>query len=382
MLAKEAPGEPLTLDGDALSELVTTVSLLARWRHHPLWSSLRDSLVSPDEVPHTVMTLGIASMLVDAGNGVGLVDHVGAQQRVPDLWLVPRIIERLEIEVKTPVALQSPGQEGLKADVIERVSALIDAAAGTKRGQLNPEHSGIVAIGSYHLGQTGLDQLETAVRKVLDRQARAKRKGHLIAVVAFEATYQLTTMVDESGVVISTGFSPAMHHRLVIHPAYAGTLSIDQSPWQMWPSPTAPTPQDRVPASASNRPVEAPNPVSVGSHRADRYAHRVEGLTYEDRVIRVAELAGEKGVIENARFVGCDIKGPAVIIVRDSTLSNSNLGGPSADAVLWEISPARTVVVGAILAQGCVFDRCTFMNIGFAGPPELIAKMREGIKGS
>lgn len=235
MLAKQDPGQPLVLDGDALSELLTTVSLFARWRHHPLWPSLRDSIVNPDEVQHTVMTLGIASMLVDAGNGVGLVDHSAAKQRVPDLWLVPRIIERLEIEVKTPLALRAPGPEGLKTDAMALVTELVDAAASTKGGQLNPEHSGIVAIGSFHLGPKGLDEVEAAIQKVLDRQARAKRKPHLIAVIVLEVTHQLTTSVDQSGAVISTSFSPAINHRLVVHPAYGGTLSINQSPWQRWP---------------------------------------------------------------------------------------------------------------------------------------------------
>jgi hypothetical protein len=186
------------------------------------------------------MTLGVASLLVDAGNGVGLIDHAGARHWVPDLWLVPRIIERLEIEVKTPLALRSPGPGGLKADAVRLVTELVDMAAGTKAGQLNPEHSGIVAIGSFHLGEQGLNQLEGAVQKVLERQAKASRKPHLIAVIVFEVTYQLTTVLETSGAVVSTSFSPAINHRLVVHPGYAGTLAIQQTPWQSWPGSSAP----------------------------------------------------------------------------------------------------------------------------------------------
>lgn len=328
------------------------------------------------------MTLGLASMLVDAGNGVGLVDHIGAMQRVPDLWLVPRIIERLEIEVKTPLALRSPGPGGLKTDAIKLVTDLVDAAASTKSGQLDPEHSGIVAIGSFHVGQTGLDQLQIAVRKVLDRQAGANRKPHLIAVVVFEVTYQLTTFVEPSGGLISTGFSPSIQHRLIMHPAYGGTLSIEQSPWQLWAGAPGPRPPNTTPASPAGRAHGIRNPFGFRAQRKGRYVERVANRTYRDRVIRITELAGDRGVIENARFIGCDIKGPGVIVLKDSTLSDSNLGGPSADAVLWEIPPTRPVVVGAILAQGCEFDRCTFMNIGFAGPPDLIAQMRAGTKDS
>jgi hypothetical protein len=383
MLAKQPPSEPVTLDADALSELLTTLALFKRWRNHPLFPSLRDSLANPKEVQHTVMTLGIASMLVDAGNGVGLIDHRGSRHPVPDLWLVPRIIERLEIEVKTPLALRSPGPGGLKTDAIRLVTDIVDAAAGTKGGQLNPEHSGIVAIGSFHLGEKGLDQLETAVRNVLGSQAKAKRKPHLIAVVVFEVTYQVTTFLDPSGALISTGFSPAISNRLVKHPAYGGALTIQQAPWQLWPGSTdAPLPPG--PSASVGQPAATPNPVGLTSPQGGRYPDHVaeRTRTYRDRVIRIAEVAGERGVIENARFIGCDVKGPAVLILKDSTLRHSNLGGPTADAVLWEIPPTRPVIVGAILVQACVFERCTFMNVGFAGPREMIAKMRAEATGS
>ena len=100
--------------------------------------------------------------------------------------------------------------------------------------------------------------------------------------------------------------------------------------------------------------------------------------TYKDRVIRLCELVAENGVLTSVRFDHCDIKGPAVVVLQDSTLSHSNLGSPSADAILWEIPLSRPVVVGAILAKDCVFDRCTFFNVGFAGPPTLIQKIRAG----
>jgi hypothetical protein len=76
--------------------------------------------------------------------------------------------------------------------------------------------------------------------------------------------------------------------------------------------------------------------------------------------------------------VNCHIDGPAVIVPQDTWLSNSDLGGPSPDAVLWEILPERTVVVGAILAKGCTFDVCEFRNVGFAGPTGFIEEVKQG----
>ena len=231
-LAAQRGGDTVTLDGDALTELMAALAFFRRWRHHPVWPRLRDSLANPDEVQHSVMTLGVASLLVDTGNGVGLVDHVGAAGRVPDLWLVPRIAECLEVEVKTPLVLRAPGPDGINADAIGLLTRLIDEAAGTRGGQLNPALSGLVAIGSFHLGEKGLDRIADVAKQVLDRQSRAKRKPHLIAVVVFEVTYQLTTMLDEKGNAVSTSATPAINHRMVFHPGYEGTLSIGhKTPW-------------------------------------------------------------------------------------------------------------------------------------------------------
>src|SRR5439155_8179506 len=239
-LANRKPEEPIELDGDALSELVSTVELFMRWRHHPAWPSLRDSLVNASEVQHSVMTLGIASLLVDAGNGVELVDHSGAEHRVCDVVLVPRIIERLEIEVKTPIVLRH-GKQFVGVDARKLAADVIDRAAATTGGQLDPKHSGIVAIGAFHLGKDGLDRLEAAVTEVLARQAKAGRKEHLMAVIIFEVSFEVTTSSGGPALPTVTGMSPAINHRLVNYPGYGRTLSFSQqTPWKEWPTPSDP----------------------------------------------------------------------------------------------------------------------------------------------
>jgi hypothetical protein len=107
----------------------------------------------------------------------------------------------------------------------------------------------------------------------------------------------------------------------------------------------------------------------------------IEAKQLSDRVVHLSQLAGEKGLLDGITFIGCDIKGPAVLVLQACTLSNCNLGGPSPDAVLWEVPATRSVIVGAILAARCVFEKCTFMNIGIAGPPELIRQIRDSMPG-
>jgi len=106
-----------------------------------------------------------------------------------------------------------------------------------------------------------------------------------------------------------------------------------------------------------------------------------EGVQHIEREdVRLCELAGTEGVIEGLHFTDCQITGPAVLVVQgDFSLVNSEiLGNP--DAYLWEIPPNRSRVVGAILVKDCKFERCTFKNVGWAGPPEFIERVRQSVE--
>ncbi len=102
---------------------------------------------------------------------------------------------------------------------------------------------------------------------------------------------------------------------------------------------------------------------------------------YRDAVIRIVELAGEQGVLEGFVFESCDLKGPAVVVPQGSNFANSSLVGDP-DALLWEIPLDRPEVIGAILVRNCTFEGCTFMNVGFAGPPEFVQQVRQSLGSS
>jgi hypothetical protein len=102
----------------------------------------------------------------------------------------------------------------------------------------------------------------------------------------------------------------------------------------------------------------------------------VDDKTYEDRVIKITDLVGDDGLLDGFTFIGCHIKGPAVIWLAGSTLSN-NVLSDTADAVLWDILPGRQRITGAVIAKGCTFERCTFVNIGLSAPPDDLRQMRE-----
>jgi hypothetical protein len=260
----------IDLDGNMLSELVTVVSLFRRWSEHPMWAKLVATLTHETEVQHSLMVLAVASYLVDAGNGVGIVGAASAG-RIADLWAEPSLLERLDVEVKTPQDLRGPRESPLQLDEAVRVvERQVKKAASTRHGQLKPDGSGILALGAYHLGEGATDLLKAAAESVLRRQTG--RKEHLAGIIVAELSYQTETVVDASGQVIST-FGPTLENRLVRHPGYRGDLELHEGepPWRQFsPQPPA-APQDSGQASRRTR---TPSAAQADERRAKRKMQR------------------------------------------------------------------------------------------------------------
>lgn len=99
-----------------------------------------------------------------------------------------------------------------------------------------------------------------------------------------------------------------------------------------------------------------------------------------EKVVNLVELAGDDGVLEGYRFENCRVKGPVVLVVNGefNLVGNTIEGDP--EAFLWEISPDRSHVLGAILVKDSTFEGCTFINVGLAGYPEFIEQIRQGVE--
>lgn len=246
--AQDGPGN-LTLDGDLLSEAWATVTMFRRWQFHPTWPELARSLVDPTSVQHTVMTLLVASYLVDSGNGVS-ISASNRAGRIPDLWAQPTVIERLEVEVKAPIDLRGPLtlplDAGRAGGLIRR---LLDEAGSSSHGQLDPTSSGVLAIGAFHLGPGGIETLERAAMRVLARQAR--RKPHVVGILVCEATYL------ESYVNRELTLTPVMNQRLIRHPGYTGGLEVRTDPDAHLQLPPDPAPRRSATAPGEVRPNRA-----------------------------------------------------------------------------------------------------------------------------
>lgn len=101
---------------------------------------------------------------------------------------------------------------------------------------------------------------------------------------------------------------------------------------------------------------------------------------HDEDVVRITDLVDDDGVLEGHEFTGSVIKGPAVLILQgESKLVNNEFEG-EIDALLWEISPSRREVIGAILVKDSTFEGCTFMNVGVAGSRSFIRRLRKNLE--
>lgn len=95
-----------------------------------------------------------------------------------------------------------------------------------------------------------------------------------------------------------------------------------------------------------------------------------------DRVVRLVDLAVLDDVIRGLEFTNRLVVGPAVIVPLGATsFVNSGFDGDQG-SLLWELSPQRQSILGAIGIEDCNFTGCRFTRIGLAGPPELVSRLR------
>src|SRR5439155_21010616 len=92
--------------------------------------------------------------------------------------------------------------------------------------------------------------------------------------------------------------------------------------------------------------------------------------------IRLIDYADANSMVTNQSFVDALILGPVVVApISDVAFGGTWEGNP--DAIFIEIPDGR-YVFGIIGLSNVTFDRCVFRNVGIAGTPETIAKLRKG----
>jgi hypothetical protein len=98
---------------------------------------------------------------------------------------------------------------------------------------------------------------------------------------------------------------------------------------------------------------------------------------YEREVVRIAQVAQDDGVIRDTDFESCDVRGPAILVPLGGTvIENNRFNAHDFEAVLWEVAPERSRVIGAIGLENCRITGCQLTNVGIAGPADLLAQFR------
>jgi hypothetical protein len=103
------------------------------------------------------------------------------------------------------------------------------------------------------------------------------------------------------------------------------------------------------------------------------------GRLFQGEDVTLSRLAGVEATIDGFRFQDCVILGPAVLVMQDVQLVDCDFGGEPSE-LLWEISDERQRVMGAILVSDSVFEKCRFINVGFAGPTAFVEAFTEELQ--
>ena len=115
----------------------------------------------------------------------------------------------------------------------------------------------------------------------------------------------------------------------------------------------------------------------------------VDAIGYETlspKVVRISDLTRESDIIAGRTFEDLIIKGPAILVLTPPASGifegcSFGLGAGTIDSMLWlPYSETGNYFVGVIGIYQCQFYRCQFDRIGFAGPKELLEKLRAAIR--
>lgn len=93
-------------------------------------------------------------------------------------------------------------------------------------------------------------------------------------------------------------------------------------------------------------------------------------------VVRIAELADDRGAVSNRRFIDCEIIGPAVLVpIRDVHLSEIALDVPNVDDAFIHLAD-NAQLVGMIPLMNVTFLRCRLRLIGLGGTAASLRMLR------
>lgn len=98
-------------------------------------------------------------------------------------------------------------------------------------------------------------------------------------------------------------------------------------------------------------------------------------------VVQIAQEANRRSLIENRRWDGALILGPAVLAPLDNVQISNSAFDALPEALFIEV-PEGSSVVGVIGIRNVIFNDCEFRSVGIAGTRASIENFRQGFGGS
>jgi len=201
--------------GPAVLEAIALIELLERWRDHPGHAAFVTALDA--EYEHTLITLALASLLENIGNGVRVV--AAGNERSPDLSLVLKPRVYASVEVKTPRTLIYPAMPISPSAAQSTIKAALKKAGTGTAGQLGRGDGGVLAIGGIGLSDTDLNVLESEAQAYLGKAASGRHHRRILAIAFVGVRNDISV---EPGTSIEVPFGV----RWVTHSGYEGIISM------------------------------------------------------------------------------------------------------------------------------------------------------------
>ena len=169
------------MDGIAIAYLQMLRDALYRWRQHPRFHVIAETLCN--DFHHGMTAFTIASYLSDVGNSVGITDteehaHRG---RSPDLFVNVGRAHAISIEVKCPQSFFWPSAIPTSKDISRRLEKEIRNARDQIAGA---QEAGIVVIGAGHFSRHFALEVKACLEDVT-KMRRISTKVAAVATVCF-----------------------------------------------------------------------------------------------------------------------------------------------------------------------------------------------------
>jgi hypothetical protein len=102
---------------------------------------------------------------------------------------------------------------------------------------------------------------------------------------------------------------------------------------------------------------------------------------YVDTVVRVGDLVTDprKPLVTDTRFTRCELVGPAILYLQNCHLGFTLETGENIEEALYEVSPSRERVIGAVVFDRCELSDCRMTAIGIVGRPHFLGQYRKAL---